>query len=75
MAKLDDRKTRIAAIASRLIAGQIERGQIDICPRHDDHVEGCLPCAEMGADIRAAMPEAVATARAVYDAAVEYISG
>jgi hypothetical protein len=55
---LDARKRRIAEIASAIVAGMIEKREIE--------------CTEE--DIKRAMPQAIADAKAAYDAAEEFVS-
>lgn len=53
-----ERREKIAVIATQIVASQIKKGEI---PNTDEAVQ-------------AAMPEAVETARAAYDAAAEFLS-
>lgn len=53
------RRKRIVAIATQIVASQIEKGEIEATDEA----------------IKKAMPEAIATAKAAYNAAVEFISG
>lgn len=55
----DHRKKRIKQIACEMVASRVEKGEVN----PDD-----------AAALRAAVAEAVETARAVYDAAMEYVS-
>lgn len=58
-AELDHRKQRIKQIACEMVASQVKKGEVN--PDDD-------------AALRAAVAEAVETARAAYDAAMEYVS-
>lgn len=59
LVETDQRKVRIKQIACEMVASQVEKGEVN--PDDD-------------AALRAAVAEAVDTARAVYDAALEYVS-
>lgn len=57
--EIDRRKQLIKRIACEMVASQVEKGEVN----PDD-----------AAALRAAVAEAVETARAAYDAAMEYVS-
>lgn len=59
MGDQENRRKRIAEIATQIIVSEIERGEVE------DSDEA----------VAKALPEAIRTAKAAYDAAEEYLSG